>query len=144
MSVTAILQQKGSREVTCIRPDASLGEVVSELAARRIGALIVSRDGAKVDGIISERDIVRVLAEQGAACLQKPVSSVMTAEVTACDPADNALDILQRMTAGRFRHMPVVSDGRLEALISIGDVVKFRMSQIEMERAALEDMVKGF
>lgn len=144
MTVTAILQQKGSSDVTCIGPDATLSDAVQTLASRKIGALVVSRDGAKVDGIISERDIVRVLAEQGAACLQKPISSVMTANVVGCDPADRALDILQKMTKGRFRHMPVMRDGALTALISIGDVVKYRMSEIEMERSALEDMVKGF
>jgi CBS domain-containing protein len=144
MTVTAILQQKGSNDVTTIGPDAPLSEAVQTLASRRIGALVVSRDGQKIDGIISERDIVRVLNEQGAACLQKPIASVMTTHVSSCDPADRALDILQRMTEGRFRHMPVMRDGKLAAFISIGDVVKYRMAEIEMERAALEDMVKGF
>jgi CBS domain-containing protein len=144
MTVTAILQQKGSREVRTIRPDAALADCVRMLAHHRIGALVVSSDGARVEGIISERDVVRVLAEQGAAGLSKPVSSVMTVEVATCDTADMALDILQRMTKGRFRHMPVVREGRLEAFLSIGDVVKFRLSEIEMEKAALEDMIKGF
>ncbi|SDZ92636.1 CBS domain-containing protein [Rubrimonas cliftonensis] len=144
MTVTAILQQKGSRDVSTIRPDALLAECVRELAARKIGALVVSGDGRRVEGIISERDVVRVLAEHGAACLQRPVSSVMTTGVEFAADGDRALDVLQRMTRGRFRHMPVVRDGQLSAVISIGDVVKYRMSEIEMERSALEDMVKGF
>jgi CBS domain-containing protein len=114
------------------------------MATNRIGALVVSADGMTVDGIISERDVVRVVAEHGALALSRPVSGVMTVNVQTCSTADKALDLLHRMTEGRFRHLPVMRDGKLEAFISIGDVVKFRLSEIEMERAALEDMVKGF
>lgn len=144
MTVTAILQQKGSRAVRTIRPDAAMSECVRLLAHHRIGALVVSSDGARVEGIISERDVVRVLAEQGASCLSRTVSSVMTVEVATCSAAERALDILTRMTEGRFRHMPVLRDGKLDAFLSIGDVVKYRLSEIEMEKAALEDMIKGF
>lgn len=144
MTVTAILKQKGSTAVTTIRPDATLSECVRLLSQHRIGALVVSADGARVEGIISERDVVRVLAEHGPAGLQKPIAGVMTVGVETCRESDVALDLLGRMTKGRFRHMPVVSEGRLTAFISIGDVVKFRLSEIEMEKAALEDMVKGF
>lgn len=144
MTVTAILKQKGSSKVTTIRPDASLADCARALAANRIGALVVSSDGSRVEGIISERDLVRVIAEHGALALSRPVSGMMTVNVETCSLSDNALDLLKRMTKGRFRHMPVLRDGRLEAFISIGDVVKFRLSEIEMEKAALEDMVKGF
>ncbi len=144
MTVTAILQQKGSRDVRTISPDATMADCVRMLAHHRIGALVVSGDGARVEGIISERDVVRVLAEMGAACLSKPVSSVMTVEVATCTVADRGLDILQRMTTGRFRHMPVLRDGKLDAFLSIGDVVKYRLSEIEMEKSALEDMIKGY
>jgi CBS domain-containing protein len=144
MSVTAILKQKGSSKVTTIRPDATLAECARMLTTNKIGALVVSTDGRQVDGIISERDVVRVVAEHGALALSRPVHNVMTVNVETCGMSDRALDLLQRMTEGRFRHLPVVRDGKLEALISIGDVVKFRLSEIEMERAALEDMVKGF
>ena len=144
MSVAAILKQKGSTKVTTIRPDASLSECARLMAANRIGALVVSTDGRAVEGIISERDVVRVVAEHGALALSRPVGGVMTVNVETCSMSDKALDLLRRMTEGRFRHFPVVRDGRLEAFVSIGDVVKFRLSEIEMERAALEDMVKGF
>ncbi|NCO17106.1 MAG: CBS domain-containing protein [Alphaproteobacteria bacterium] len=143
MTVTAILKQKGSSKVMTIRPEATMAECVALMAQHRIGALVVSQDGAQVDGIISERDVVRALAGQGAQCLPRPVSTVMTRDVEHCARADRALDILQRMTRGRFRHMPVVSDGALAALISIGDVVKYRISEIEMEKMALEDMIRG-
>lgn len=143
MTVTAILKQKGSSKVMTIRPDASMAECVALMAQHRIGALVVSQDGARVDGIISERDVVKVLAGHGAQCLSRPVSAVMTRGVEHCALADRALDILQRMTQGRFRHMPVVTDGKLAALISIGDVVKYRISEIEMEKLALEDMIRG-
>jgi CBS domain-containing protein len=144
MSVAAILKQKGSNKVTTIRPDATLADCARLMATHRIGALVVSADGMSVDGIISERDVVRVVAEHGALALSRPVGGVMTVNVQTCSTADKALDLLHRMTEGRFRHFPVMRDGKLEAFISIGDVVKFRLSEIEMERAALEDMVKGF
>ena len=144
MTVTAILKQKGSSAVSTVSPDATMADVVRLLAHHRIGALVVSSDGARVEGIISERDVVRVLAENGPAGMARPVGGVMTTGVECCTAADRALDIIQRMTNGRFRHMPVVKDGKLTALISIGDVVKYRIAEIEMEKTALEDMVKGF
>ncbi len=144
MTVAAILTQKGSNDVATIGADATVGDAVKALATRRIGALIVSGDGAKVEGVLSERDVVNALAGRGGDCLSQTVATVMTARVATCTPEDRADDILRRMTEGRFRHMPVLRDGKLHALISIGDVVKYRISEIEMERAALEDMVKGF
>ena len=143
MTVTAILKQKGSTKTVTIRPDATMAECVAMLAQHRIGALVVSRDGAHVEGIVSERDVVKVLAAHGALCLTRAVSTVMTGDVEGCEAGDRALDILHRMTRGRFRHMPVLVDGELHALISIGDVVKYRISEIEMERMALEAMIRG-
>ena len=144
MTVAAILTQKGSNEVATIRADATLADAVRMLAARRIGAVVVSADGARVDGVLSERDVMNALAAQGGTCLDQSVATAMTSAVATCALEDRADDILRRMTDGRFRHMPVMREGRLHALISIGDVVKYRISEIEMERTALEDMVKGF
>jgi CBS domain-containing protein len=143
MTVTAILKQKGSSQVMTLKPDATIADCAMALAEHRIGALVVSRDGRTMDGIISERDVVRALADQGAACLSKPVSAVMTRNVETCDKAERSANLLRRMTAGRFRHMPVIEDGQLTALISIGDVVKYRISEMEMEKTALEDMIRG-
>ncbi|TVQ59343.1 MAG: CBS domain-containing protein [Rhodobacteraceae bacterium] len=143
MTVTAILKQKGSEEVETIRPDAPLSHCVALLAERRIGALVVSEGDGRIAGIVSERDVVRAIARQGRAVLEEPVSTAMTREVQTCGMEDRATDLLRRMTLGRFRHLPVVEAGRLKGLISIGDVVKFRIAEIEMEKGALEDMIKG-
>jgi CBS domain-containing protein len=104
----------------------------------------VSADGAKLAGILSERDIVRELGRRGAACLGDPVEALMTRDVVACAPSDRTNDVLQKMTDGRFRHMPVMQDGRMVGLISIGDVVKARLSELSTEVDALEGMIKGF
>jgi CBS domain-containing protein len=144
MTVAAILKQKGSDAVRTIRPDASLAQCASMLAEHRIGALIVSADGESIAGIISERDLVAAIARRGRDVLDQPVSTVMTRDVQTCALEERSLDLLQRMTSGRFRHLPVTEGSRLRAVVSIGDVVKFRISEIEMEKAALEDMVKGF
>jgi CBS domain-containing protein len=144
MTVTAILKQKGSSDIATARADATVAEVVALLAKRRIGAAVISSDGRTIEGIVSERDIVRVLARHGAEALAMPVSKVMTREVETCTAAERSDALLTRMTAGRFRHMPVVEDGRMTGLLSIGDVVKYRLDELEHEKTALEDMVKGF
>jgi CBS domain-containing protein len=144
MTVAAILKQKGSDAVLTIRPDATLAQCATVLAENRIGALIVSSDGATIAGIISERDLVAAIARRGRDVLDQPVSAVMTRDVQTCSLDERPLDLLQRMTSGRFRHLPVTEGSKLRAVVSIGDVVKFRISEIEMEKAALEDMVKGF
>jgi CBS domain-containing protein len=144
MTVTAILKQKAQAgTILTIRPEATVADSAMMMSEHRIGALVVSKDGQTIEGIISERDVVRVLAEQGGGCLNKSVASVMTRNVETCDKAERSANLLRRMTAGRFRHMPVVEDGRMTALISIGDVVKYRISEMEMEKAALEDMIRG-
>ena len=144
MFVTQILASKGTQGVLTIDPAATVADAVAELAARRIGALVVSADGRTADGILSERDIVRELGRSGAAVMGKKVAALMTAELTCAAPGDQADRILQQMTDGRFRHMPVVEDGLLVGLISLGDVVKARLSEVSMEKDALEAMISGF
>lgn len=143
MTVAAILKQKGSDAVLTITAEATLADCVAHLSQNKVGALIVSTDGNTIAGIISERDIVNAIARKGRGILDETVGSVMTREVQTCGVDERATELLKRMTTGRFRHLPVVEDGRLRAVISIGDVVKFRVAEIEMEKGALEDMVKG-
>jgi CBS domain-containing protein len=144
MFVTKILASKGTQGVLTIDPAATVADAVAELSARRIGALVVSSDGRRPEGILSERDIVRELAKQGAAVLEKPVAALMTADITCAAPNDRSDEILQKMTDGRFRHMPVVEDELLVGLISLGDVVKARLSEVSMEKDALEAMIAGY
>ncbi len=143
MNVKKIIGEKPIQTVETISPQETLAAAAQILAQRKIGALIVSdgRDG--VAGILSERDIVRRLAAEGAACLTAAVASAMTKNVVVCTPSDSSNSVMERMTAGRFRHMPVLEDGRLVGVISIGDVVKARMAEIELENRAMEDMIKG-
>jgi CBS domain-containing protein len=137
MNVAAILKVKG-RSVATAPADASLADIAAKLAARKIGAIIVVAGGGKVDGIISERDIIRALAQDGAACLAKPVSTYMTRQVISCAENDSIDQVMAAMTTGRFRHMPVLTDGNLVGVISIGDVVKHHIAEVEMEASALK------
>ena len=143
MKVSVILQKKGSADVTTIAADASAREAVAELSQRRIGALVVVGSGGDdIAGILSERDIVRRLGQDGADVLDRSVGDLMTNEVMTCSAEDTAFDLLGRMTEGRFRHMPVVGhDGRMIGILSIGDVVKARLEEIEAENAAMADML---
>jgi len=140
MTVKAILSRKGSDVVT-IAPTANLTEAVKLLAQRRIGAVIVTGADNRVAGILSERDIVRVLGERGADALGDNIAAVMTRKVTTCVETDTVSDIMERMTTGKFRHVPVVEQGRLAGVISIGDVVKFRVEEIERESDALREYI---
>jgi CBS domain-containing protein len=140
MTVKAILSRKGSDVVT-IAPTANLSEAVKLLAQRRIGAVIVTGADNRVAGILSERDIVRALGERGADALGDNIAAVMTRKVTTCVEADTVSDIMERMTTGKFRHVPVVEQGRLAGVISIGDVVKFRVEEIERESDALREYI---
>ena len=140
MTVKAILSRKGSDVVT-IAPTANLSEAVTLLAEKRIGAVIVTGADNRVAGILSERDIVRVLGERGADALGDNIAAVMTRKVTTCVEADTVSDIMERMTTGKFRHVPVVEQGRLAGVISIGDVVKFRVEEIERESDALREYI---
>jgi len=143
MSVTQILKLKGSSEVVTISPDTNVTVAVATLAEKRFGALVVSVTGNDIAGIISERDIVRALAREAGGCLTMPVSKLMTENVVSCDLSDTANSVLKRMTEGRFRHMPVIDDGKMVGLLSIGDVVKARMNEIEQENAAMAGMLSG-
>ncbi|KKL70998.1 hypothetical protein LCGC14_2099320 [marine sediment metagenome] len=143
MMVHQILKLKDDESVVTVRSDSTVKDAATLLAERRIGALIVSDDGAGLAGILSERDIVRELGLRGSTCLSDKVSDLMTSDLIGCARGDSADDVLAKMTEGRFRHMPVLEDGRLVGLISIGDVVKARLSELAMERDALQDMVMG-
>lgn len=140
MTVRAILNTKG-HEVVSVPPDSKLSAVVKLLGERRIGAVLVCKD-RQIDGIVSERDVVRVLAERGAAVLDEPVSKVMTRKVVTCRETDTVAGIMEMMTTGKFRHLPVVEGEKLIGLISIGDVVKWRVREYEQEQQALQDYIK--
>ena len=139
MTVSRILALKG-RDVATIAPHRSVADAVTLLAARRIGAVIVGGDDGAVLGILSERDIVRALAA-GADALLHPVSRYMTAEVVTCAPDMLIVDVMEEMTAGRFRHMPVMEGGRLAGIVSIGDVVKHRLDEMQHETQALRQYI---
>lgn len=140
MTVNAILEAKG-RQIVSVKPDAKLSEAIGLLAEKRIGAVLVMQ-GTRVDGILSERDVVRVLAERGGKVLDEPVSAIMTRKVTSCSRADTVAMLMEKMTDGKFRHLPVVEEGRVVGLISIGDVVKRRVMEYENEQEALRDYIK--
>ncbi|MEZ5714416.1 MAG: CBS domain-containing protein [Paracoccaceae bacterium] len=143
MLVHQILSSKGDARVITVTPGTSVAEAAQILAERRIGGLVVSEDGKTVTGIISERDIVRSLAVRGAVCLSEKVEQMMTRNPVSCSKSENADTVLQRMTEGRFRHMPVVEDDALVGIVTIGDVVKARMDELSMEKNALEGMIMG-
>lgn len=141
MLIQHILATKGG-DVVAVRSADTVAEAVATLRANRIGAVIVSDDdGATVAGILSERDIVRVIADDGAAALDQPVSAVMTAEVFTCDPTTTIEQLMATMTERRIRHIPVVAEGRLVGVISIGDVVKHRVGELSQEAQTLHDYV---
>jgi CBS domain-containing protein len=141
MNVKAILSTKGTGVIT-IEPHATLEAAVAVLAQHRIGALVVLGADQRVIGILSERDIVRSLAELGAAALSTPLAQVMTRRVVTCGEAETVAGIMERMTNGKFRHVPVVEQEQLVGIVSIGDVVKHRLSEIEIESAALRDYIR--
>ena len=143
MIVSQILKSKDSLGVVSVKPSDPVAAAVALLSEKRIGTVVVSSDGVSLDGILSERDIVRELGKRGAPCLTDEVSALMTAKLITCTPADQADAVLEKMTAGRFRHMPVLEDGKMIGLISIGDLVKARLSELAMEKDALEGMIMG-
>ena len=140
MTVRAILDTKG-HQIESVEPDARLSAAIKTLAERKIGAVLVMSQG-RVEGILSERDIVRVLGERGAAALDEPVSAVMTRKVVSCKQADTVSAIMEIMTLGKFRHLPVIEEGVVVGLISIGDIVKWRVREYEMEQEALREYIK--
>jgi CBS domain-containing protein len=143
MNVRQLMGGRAAADIETILENETLADAAAKLTARKIGALMVSKADGGVAGILSERDIVRRVAADGAAALDSVVSSAMTANVVSCEPTDLAHSLLQRMTDGRFRHMPVIDDGALVGIISIGDVVKAHISEIEMEKEAMENMIRG-
>ncbi len=141
MIVKSILSAKGSDVVT-IAPTATLAEATKILADRKIGALVVTGAGGRITGIVSERDIVRALARRGAEALHVPLTEVMTRKVVTCAPGDTVSVLMGRMTEGKFRHLPVMDDGALVGIISIGDVVKYRLTELQFERDAMRDYIQ--
>ena len=143
MLVRQILGMKGGTDVVTIAPDASVADAARILSEKRIGAIVVATGDAPA-GILSERDIVRELGRRGDGCLKDKVSDLMTTKLISCTPEEQTDSVLVKMTDGRFRHMPVLEGDKMVGLISIGDVVKARLSELSMEKNALEDMIKGF
>jgi CBS domain-containing protein len=143
MSVRRIIGEKPIQQIISVKPTDLVRTAAEVLAKHRIGAVVVSRDGSTVDGILSERDIVRALGTIGVGCLASPVQDLMTAEVIGCHPDDTANSVMERMSNGRFRHMPVVDGGRMVGVISIGDVVKARINEIQHENTALTEMISN-
>jgi CBS domain-containing protein len=141
MNVKEILATKGN-EVTTIAPTATLGEAIAILARHRIGAVVVLGADQRLIGILSERDIVRAISERGAAALNDPLAQTMTRSVVTCSEADSVSDLMERMTRGRFRHLPVLEQDRLIGIISIGDVVKHRLGEMERESEQLRDYIQ--
>ena len=140
MTVALILKSKGS-EVISVKPGDDLASVVETLSSRRIGAVLVMEGDGRVAGVLSERDVVRALAGHGAGALAMPASAFMTAEVVSARPEDAIGGVMEKMTQGRFRHLPILEDGRLVGIISIGDVVKRRIDDAEHEAQALREYV---
>ena len=140
MTVRSILNTKG-HQITSVEPDARMSAVIKLLGEKKIGAVLVMNQSRMV-GILSERDIVRVLGERGAAVLEEPVSNVMTRKVVSCKETDTVAEIMEMMTTGKFRHLPVIDNGKVVGLISIGDVVKWRVREYETEQEALRDYIK--
>jgi len=142
MIISDILRVKGSDVVT-ISPDATVMSLIGMLSDHRVGALVVSPDGITVHGIVSERDVVRALAARGTEVLTETVGQICTHEVVTVPPTARVADLMQTMTQGRFRHVPVVVEGRLEGIVSIGDVVKSSISELESERQALSHYIES-
>lgn len=140
MRVSMILSEKGSNVAT-ISAEATLAEAAERLRVQRVGALVVSADGQHIDGIVSERDIVYRMSESGASCLRDAVSTVMSADVRTCSPSDTSSELMKVITEHRVRHLPVLVDGVLAGLVSIGDIVKARVSELEEETQVLHEYI---
>ncbi len=140
MTVKAILDRKG-HAVETIAPTATLAQAAKLLSERRIGAVVVTDERGRIQGMLSERDIVRAVAARGPAALDGAASAVMTREVITCREADTVGSLMEHMTRGKFRHVPVIEGGRLAGIISIGDVVKHRLEEMERESNAMRDYI---
>jgi CBS domain-containing protein len=142
MRISDVLRVKGGQVVT-VSPETRVDALLTVLAEHRIGAVVVSPDGTTVEGIVSERDVVRALAARGAAVLAEPVTAIYTAEVHTVEPEASLEEVERLMTERRFRHVPVVVDGVLRGVVSIGDVVKERIGELESERSTLTGYITG-
>jgi CBS domain-containing protein len=144
MLISQILKEKVIQGVLTIAPGTPVSEAANILSSKGIGALLVSDDGLALRGIITERDIVRELGKRGRGCLNDPVDDLMTREIVSCSPGDRALRVLQLMTEGRFRHVPVMEDGKILGMVSIGDVVKGRLDELSAQNESLKAMIMGY
>ena len=142
MLISDVLRVKGTQVIT-VTPDTTVRQLVAILAEHRIGAVVVSHDGSAVDGIVSERDVVQALARRGAAVMSAQVTAIYTAQVHTVTPQSPIEDVMRIMTERRVRHAPVVADGRLQGIVSIGNVVKIRLGELQAERTALTDYITG-
>ena len=140
MTVAMILNEKG-RDVVTAKATDTVGDICKTLSEKRIGAILVMNAAGQIEGIVSERDVVRVIGKDGPSALEQSVDSVMTHAGVTCADTDTVNSVMARMSAGRFRHMPVVSGGKLVGLVSIGDIVKHRIAQIEREAAQMRDYI---
>ncbi|PVG83287.1 histidine kinase [Nocardioides gansuensis] len=138
MRINDVLRAKPSQDVITIAPEATVRELVALMARHNVGALVVSSDGSSVDGIVSERDVVRHLLEREDV-LDAPITEIMTSQVRTCEGSESLNELMQVMTAHRIRHVPVLTNGRLTGIISIGDVVKHRIDELEFERDQLDN-----
>ena len=143
MLVYQILKSKSDDAVVTVKSGSLVSEAAKILSDRKIGTVVISQTGKDAKGILSERDIVRAIANRGASCLMDKVDTYMTSELVTCSRDESADNVLKMMTEGRFRHMPVVESGDMVGLITIGDVVKARLSELAMEKDALEGMIMG-
>lgn len=142
MNVETILRHKGNWVAT-IRPDATVADAVDLLNRERIGALVVSDDGESPDGVLSERDIVRALATHADELMSRPVGELMSRAIFTCEPGDSVGRLMEEMTSRRIRHFPVLRDGRLCGIVSIGDLVKSRLDEIEFEAESMRSFIAG-
>ncbi|TKZ20921.1 CBS domain-containing protein [Shimia litoralis] len=143
MLVHQILKSKGDQGVVTVKPGTSVSDAAKILAEKRIGTVVVSSTGTSLEGILSERDIVRELGARGASCMSDKVDDYMTTTLVTCTQSDDAVQVLEKMTEGRFRHMPVMDGDTMVGLITLGDAVKARLSELAMEKQALEGMIMG-
>jgi CBS domain-containing protein len=142
MNVQAMLAHKGDRVVTA-RPESTIATIIHVMKVEGIGAVVISRDGRRIDGIVSERDVVRGLVAHGGDLLALPVTEIMTEQVRTCDIDANVEDVMVEMTRSRIRHLPVTREGKLCGIVSIGDVVKNRLDDLETETSVLRDYIVG-
>ncbi|MBV7379261.1 CBS domain-containing protein [Maritimibacter dapengensis] len=144
MLVSQILKDKETQGVLTVTKGTTVAEAAAILSKEKVGAVIVAEDGVHPQGILSERDIVRELGARGTGCLTDKVSDIMTEKLISCEPGDRAIQVLQKMTEGRFRHMPVMEGDKMVGLVSIGDVVKARLEELSQQAESLKSMIMGY